>query len=113
MDLQQTFQSLKDSLASAANVKTVYGEPLTIGAKTIIPVARVGYGFGAGSGKGKRAGGQDGEGGGGGGGVGAVPVGVVEVTPERTRFVAFGNRKKLLAPAAAGVLIGMMLRGRR
>ncbi len=104
--------SLKQGLASTATVKSVYGDPMNIAGKTIIPVARIGLGFGAGTGVGKRNGADGGEGGGGGGGMGAVPVGVLEVTPERTRFVAFGSRKKMLVAMVAGVVIGMMLRGR-
>ncbi len=110
MDLQQMLDSLKQGLASTASVKSVYGEPINIAGKTIIPVARIGFGFGAGSGGGKRP--EGGEGAGGGGGMGAVPVGVLEVTPERTRFVAFGSRKRMAAAMAAGMVIGMALRGR-
>jgi len=68
-------QSLHENLSSRAQVKSVFGDPVVAGEKTIIPVAKIGYGFGAGAGTGgvgdTRA---KGEGGGGGGGVRAVPV---------------------------------------
>jgi uncharacterized spore protein YtfJ len=111
VDLKSMLQSFKESLATTANVKTVFGDPVTAAGKTIIPVARVGYGFGVGSGR-RGAENAGDEGGGGGGGVGAVPVGVVEVTPHHTRFVAFGNRKKLLGVFAAGIVVGVLARAR-
>ena len=42
-------QSLHENLAGRAQVKSVFGEPIAAGEKTIIPVARMAYGFGAGS----------------------------------------------------------------
>jgi uncharacterized spore protein YtfJ len=114
MEFEKTLESLRGGLAAGANAKTVYGEPIHAGSKTVIPVARVSYGFGAGSGhgrdKGDRAG--EGEGGGGGGGMKAVPVAVVEVTPEQTRVIPFNRRRKLAAAAAAGLALGWWL-GRR
>src|SRR5260370_12647291 len=89
-------QSLHENLSSRAQVKSVFGEPIIAGDKTIIPVARIAYAFGGGTGSGgleiKTA---RGEGGGGGGGVGAFPIGVFEVGPQGTRFVAVGGKKKL------------------
>src|SRR5689334_24705140 len=49
-----------------------------------------------------------GEGGGGGLGVVAMPVGVVEVTPQATRFIRFGGGRRMLGAALAGVLVGML-----
>jgi len=76
-------QSLHENLASRAQVKSVFGDAVTAGEKTIIPVAKIAYGFGAGAGTGGM--GEEtrpkGEGGGGGGGVRAVPVGVFEGQP--------------------------------
>src|SRR6266852_6368229 len=96
-------QSLHENLSSRAQVKSVFGEPITAGDKTIIPVARIAYAFGGGTGSGgleiKTA---RGEGGGGGGGVGALPVGVFEVAPDGTRCVAVGDKKKLLGALVLG-----------
>ena len=41
-----------------------------------------------------------------------MPVGVVEVTRERTRFIHFTNRRKLAAVATAGFAAGWWM-GRR
>jgi uncharacterized spore protein YtfJ len=107
-------QSLHENLSSRAQVKSVFGEPITAGDKTIIPVARIAYGFGAGTGSGgleiKTA---RGEGGGGGGAVGVLPVGVFEVGPKETRFVAIGDRKKLAGTLLLGVGLGLLLGRRR
>jgi uncharacterized spore protein YtfJ len=115
MSSSTMLQSLHESLSSRARVKSVFGEPISAEGKTVIPVAKIAYGFGAGSG----AGGVGdtsarGEGGGGGGGIRAVPVGVIEVSPNQpTRFVPITDRKKLAAASALGVLLGMWLGWRR
>ncbi len=107
-------QSLHENLGSRAQVKSVFGEPIVAGEKTIIPVARIAYGFGAGTGSGgleSRT--ARGEGGGGGGGVGAIPVGVFEVSPKETRFVAVGDKKKLLGTLLLGAGLGLLFARRR
>ena len=45
-------QSLKESILSQANVKAIYGEPISAHGKTVIPVAKIMYGYGAGAGTG-------------------------------------------------------------
>ena len=116
MELQPFFQTLKENLINKATVSSVYGEPITAGNKTVIPVARIAYGFGGGLGSSKAHRGETqgpqlgGEGGGGGLGVVAMPVGVVEVTPQATRFIRFGGGRRLLGAVFAGVLMGMILR---
>jgi uncharacterized spore protein YtfJ len=81
---EELIADISERLKTTANVKVVYGEPQVIEGKTIIPVAVASYGFGAGGGPGPRG---EGTGGGGGGGVRVKPVGVVEITAERTRFI--------------------------
>jgi uncharacterized spore protein YtfJ len=81
-----------------AAVKTVFGDPLHVDGRTVIPVARIRYGFGLGMGHGGK---QDtsGEGGGGGGGMTARPVALIEITgddvkvkpiPDVTRLALMG-----------------------
>jgi uncharacterized spore protein YtfJ len=107
-------QSLKESVLSQANVKTIYGDPISAHEKTIIPVARIAYGYGAGSGTGGVGDtSAKGEGGGGGGGVRAIPVGVIEVSKQQTRFVPITDRKKLAGVLLAGIGLGMWLGRRR
>jgi uncharacterized spore protein YtfJ len=78
---EELVANISERLKASANVRVVYGEPQVVEGKTIIPVAVASYGFGAGSGTGPQ-----GEGGGG-GGMRVKPVGVVEITAERTRFI--------------------------
>lgn len=107
-------QSLKESVLSQANVKTIYGEPIEAHGKTVIPVAKIMYGYGAGAGTGGVGDtSAKGEGGGGGGGVRAKPVGVIEVSEQQTRFVPIDDRKKLATALLAGVFLGVILGWRR
>jgi uncharacterized spore protein YtfJ len=106
-------QSLKEGVLGQANVKTIYGEPISAHEKTIIPVAKIMYGFGGGAGAGGVGEKNRGEGGGGGGGVRAIPVGVIEVSKQQTRFVPITDRKKLSGAVLAGIVLGMFWRWRR
>jgi uncharacterized spore protein YtfJ len=107
-------QSLKDSILTEANVKAVYGEPIVAQGKTVVPVARIIYGYGAGAGTaGVRDSKAQGEGGGGGGGARAIPVGVVEICDQQTRFVPISDRKKLTGAVMVGIGLGMWLSWRR
>ena len=107
-------QSLKESVLGQASVKSIYGEAISAHEKTIIPVAKIMYGYGAGAGTGGVGDtSARGEGGGGGGGVRAVPVGVIEVSNARTRFVPITDRKKLTGVLLAGIGFGLWLGQRR
>ncbi len=107
-------QSLKESVLGQASVKAIYGEPISAHEKTIIPVAKIMYGYGAGAGTGGVGDSKArGEGGGGGGGVRAVPVGVIEVSSQQTRFIPITDRRKLAGVLLAGVGLGMWLGRRR
>ena len=110
-----------------ADVNTVFGEPMTVEGRTIVPVAKVAYGFRMGIGhramvepeaeaemgidrpqdqedpdKAAERGG--GKGGGGGGAMMARPFAVIEVTPEGTRVEPIVNEQKLAL--AGSLLIG-------
>ena len=97
-------QTMSDSFAGSASVKNVYGEPVTVGARTVIPMAQVQYGFGGGGGKKNES-----DGGGGGGGMIAKPTGVLEITPEGTRFIAFEDTRRLIAALATGFALGALI----
>jgi len=106
-------QSVKESIL-AANVKSVYGDPITAQGKTVIPVAKIMYGYGAGGGTGGVGDSKArGEGGGGGGGARAIPVGVIEVSDQQTRFIPITNRRKLAGAVAGGLFLGILLASRR
>jgi uncharacterized spore protein YtfJ len=107
-------QSLKESVLGQASVKAIYGEPISANGKTIIPVAKIMYAYGAGAGTGGVGNTQArGEGGGGGGGVRAIPVGVVEVSEQQTRFVPIYDRRRLAGALLVGLSLGMWLQWRR
>lgn len=117
MELQKFVEGLGEKVSGRATVETVFGDAVSVGEKKVIPVARVAYGFGGGGGGGgnKQADGSRlpiiaGEGGGGGGGMAAMPVGVVEITPEATRFIRFGGTRRLVAALAVGFAFGAVLR---
>lgn len=124
MSTRELIDSAVEHLRASASVKTVYGEPVVVDGKTIIPVAKVAYGFGGGTGTRKAPAGKDGKepvaaesGEGAGGGVAAKPVGVVEISGQETKFVRFGQPKRLAWAAAIGsgigFVLGLLLRRRR
>jgi uncharacterized spore protein YtfJ len=68
------------------------------------------YGYGAGAGTGGvGTNSAQGEGGGGGGAVRAIPVGVIEVSDQQTRFVPITDRKRLAGAVLAGIGLGILL----
>jgi uncharacterized spore protein YtfJ len=114
MNSLSLLQSLKESILSQANVKAIYGEPIEAHGKTVIPVAKIMYGYGAGAGTGGvGTSSARGEGGGGGGGARAIPVGVVEISDQQTRFVPITDRKRLAGAVLAGIGLGIWLGWRR
>jgi uncharacterized spore protein YtfJ len=103
MDIQQLLQSFAERVSTSASVRSVYGDPVVVGDRTVIPVAQVGYAFGGGGG-GKAE--SPNGGGGGGGKVFARPSGALEVTPQGTRFIDFVDRPRMGAALALGFLLG-------
>ncbi len=102
MNVQQLLQSMAERVSASASVRNVYGDPVVVGDRTVIPAAQVRYGFGGGGGTKNE---QEG-GGGGGGGVSARPCGALEITAEGTRFIAFDDRAKMGAALALGFVLG-------
>ncbi|HXC12849.1 MAG TPA: spore germination protein GerW family protein [Stellaceae bacterium] len=112
MKVSKTLHALVDRLQVGASVRNVYGDPVQVGDRTVIPIARVSYGFGAGgraSGKEKAPPGQNG---GGGAGLSARPVGALEITAAGTRFIAFPDPARLGAALLIGFLIGLAVNRR-
>jgi uncharacterized spore protein YtfJ len=101
MSEQELVTSIADRLKASGDAKVVFGEPRVIEGKTIVPVASVAYGFGGGSG-----GGPQGQGSGGGGGLRVHPLGVLEITAERTRFVPVVNATRL---ATMGIMASVCI----
>ena len=101
----EMFARMQD-LQANATVDAVFGQPVTTGDKIVIPIANVSYGFGFGFGEGKDKEAEKvdmGSGGGGGGGVSAHPLGVIEITPERTHIEPVIDEQ---AVAMAGFALG-------
>jgi len=101
MSVQEFLGTIGERLSATANVKSVYGDPITTGQRTVIPVATIRYGFGGGV-KGLTDKG-------GGGGVIARPSGALEITPQGTRFVPFSEPKTVGIAFAMGVVAGAIL----
>ena len=106
MTTKELIDSAVEHLKASASVKTVYGDPVVVDGKTVIPVAKVAYGFGGGKGKGPA---EKGEGEGAGGGMAAKPVGVVEIDKGHTTFVPIAPNRKIAVAAliAAGLGVGL------
>ncbi len=99
--LEEVFKSVVEH----ASAELVFGQPVSLDGKTILPVAKIRYGFGGGFGR-KANGDQQGTGGG--GGLVAKPVGVVEITQSQTRFVPITPNWTLIAAVALGVCLGIL-----
>ena len=110
MSEQELVTSIADRLKASGDVKVVFGEARVLEGKTIVPVASVAYGFGGGSG-----GGPQGQGSGGGGGVRVKPLGVLEITAERTRFVPIvdATRLTMMGIMASVCIVWMLTRALR
>ena len=103
--LEEVFKSIIEH----AGAKTVYGEPVSVDGKTVLPVATIRYGFGVGSGA--KADGEHGTGAG--GGLIAKPLGVVEITQSQTRFIPIVSSRALVIAVGVGVCLGFLAGSRR
>jgi uncharacterized spore protein YtfJ len=85
-------------LGADVGARAVFGEPVTQGGRTVIPVARVVVGIGAGGGRGGSDSDSESSGSGMGAGAGGStqPLGYIEVTSEEAVFVPL--RKPWLDP---------------
>jgi uncharacterized spore protein YtfJ len=104
-------------LGSDARADTVFGDAVTHGDVTVIPVAQVNWAIGGGSGSGgddTPEGDDFGEGRGGAAAVSARPLGYIEIRPWGTQFHATHDRGGVwLRVAAAGFAVWMCLRAVR
>jgi uncharacterized spore protein YtfJ len=108
-------QDTMETFLAAADVESVYKEPIQHGDTMIIPAAEIvagmGFGLGHGSGRDQESGGG-GTGGGGGGRVFARPVAVVIASPEGVRVEPVFDLTKiaLAGVTAAAFMFGMLAR---
>ena len=109
MDLENIFAAI-DDMRDKASVSAVYGEPVQVGERTIIPVADIKYVFGLGYGEGPAGEDEDeepaasGQGGGTGGGVAARPVAVIEVSDAGVQVKSVTDEGRI---ALAGIFTGV------
>jgi len=108
MDVEKLLAQI-EATPTSASTRSVFGEPIRVGDRTIIPVARVGGMFGLRFGRGTRppehageAGAEQGAGGGGGGQVSVRPLAVIEITSEKVRVVPIVDTTRL-------AIMGMLL----
>jgi uncharacterized spore protein YtfJ len=111
MSVPEILRTIGERFQSSATVKNVYGDPISVGDRTVIPVARISYGFGGGGGQGEQAG--KGGGGGGGGHMSAVPAGALEITSAGTQFIPFVDWRRLGSVAAFSFALGFVIATRR
>jgi len=98
-DLASALKSFLEEIKPMLSPKIVFGEPIVMEDKTIIPVIRVGLGVGGGSGKTERE-----LFGGGGGGIN--PVGVIVVLKD---VPGFEGIRIMAFPSALGQTVGDLL----
>ncbi len=109
MELEEIFEAIED-LRDKADANAVYGEPVTVGDKTIIPVADIKYGFGFGFGEGPTEPDEHDDddpashGGGVMGGVAASPVAALEITADGVVVRSVEDEGKI---AMAGIFTGV------
>jgi uncharacterized spore protein YtfJ len=108
----EILRTIGERFQSSATVKNVYGEPITNGDRTIIPVARISYAFGGGGGT-SEAQRIPGGGGGGGGRVSAAPAGFIEITSAGTRFIRIWDWRMLGSLVAISAAVGFFIGTRR
>lgn len=107
MDAEKLLAQI-ESTPISASTRTVFGEPIKVGERTLIPVARIGGGFGLGFGGGKSKPKEEsgeassGQGGGGGGKVSARPIAVIDATAEKVRVIPIVDVTRLIR---AGMLL--------
>ncbi len=100
-------ERLAGALGKATAASTAFGEPVTNGGVTVIPVATARFGFGGAGGSGWQES-ANGEGGGGGGGATVTPTGYITIADGRATFTRIRDPwTDVVAPAAAGVLLSV------
>jgi len=101
-DLASALKGFLEEMKAMLSPKIVFGEPIILEDKTIIPVVRLGLVAGSGGGKGK-----EGEGGFGCGGVGGInPVGIIAVLKG---VAGFEGIKVMPFPSALGQALGELM----
>lgn len=92
MKVEDILKVITEEITNMISTKTVIGEQITVGDKTIIPVTKVCFGFGSGGGEGKVKIGEEGFGGGGGGGGNIQPVAFLVISKEDVKVYSLKEK---------------------
>lgn len=105
MGLEDVMKEVTSELERLVSAKTVVGEPVIAGDKTILPITKVSFGFGSGGGEGSKNNVESGFGGGGGGGAKIEPVAFLVISDEGVRLMTLSGNNDLgkLLDAVPGV----------
>ncbi len=106
LDIHEVLKEVSENIEKAANVKTVFGDPIKFENRTIIPVATVSVSGGGGGGFGKDK--AKAKGGGAGLHIESKPVGYIEITEQGAKFVSTPDSTKI---AMRGILNGIVAVG--
>lgn len=87
----QMLDSLMETLEKHLTVKSIIGEPMTVGNVTLMPVMDLTFGFGAGSGEGRDDKQGGGSGGGGGGGARLAAKAVIVIKDGEVSVLPLGK----------------------
>jgi len=111
-NFEDILKGITSELKSFASTKTVVGEPIEIGNKTIIPVIKMKMGFGAGAGEdtsGERKHGPGGNGGGGGGGASIEPAAFITIVGDEISVLSpKGSKFEKIAEAVPDIVAKIM-----
>ena len=106
--LDEAIERIVEKIGAKAGVQAAFGEPITKGDVTVVPVARVRWGFGAGSGMGPDPKAQTDKsaptsgGSGAGGAVGVTPIGYLDIRTSGAEFKPI----EPITPSPLFVLVG-------
>lgn len=92
-NVMEMLQAIVGELKSMARSETIIGDPVTLGDKTVVPVAKISIGFGAGGGQGTDDKNQTGFGGGGGAGATIQPAAFIVIDGDKVSLLPAGKGK--------------------
>lgn len=109
MSTTQAISTINEALHASANARMVYGEPVQLQKKIVLPVAKMVFGYGAGGVEvAPEPAEHSGQGGGGGVGMIAYPAGVFEITEKKTRFIAASRKTTWGISLAIAFILGTL-----
>jgi sporulation protein YtfJ len=92
MGVEDVMKEVSEELERLVSTKTVVGEAMEAGGKTIIPISKVSFGFGSGGGEGKKSETESSFGGGGGAGAKIDPVAFLVISEEDVRLLKLSSK---------------------